>query len=199
SVSVVGDFVATGNCSGLIEGECALDLLFAPTAAGERTGSLVVNTEYGTATLVLSGTATAAISQTISFAAPADQGFGAPPITVSATASSGLPVVLASETASVCTVAGSVITLVGPGTCTINANQGGDADYAPAPQVSRSFTVTKGAQTITFSSLADRTIGDPPFTISAVASSSLPVAFSSLTPLTCTVSGGTVTLIAAGT
>jgi hypothetical protein len=45
---------------------------------------------------------------------------------------------------------------------------------------------------------ADKTLGAPPFAISATATSGLPVAFGSSTPGVCTVTGNTVTLAAAG-
>jgi hypothetical protein len=44
--------------------------------------------------------------------------------------------------------------------------------------VSSVFTVVKKDQTITFGALARKTYGDAPFTVSATASSGLPVSFS---------------------
>jgi uncharacterized repeat protein (TIGR02543 family) len=41
----------------------------------------------------------------------------------------------------VCTVSGFVITIVGPGNCTIRNVQGGNATYAPAPEVEYTFVV----------------------------------------------------------
>lgn len=61
------------------------------------------------------------------------------------------------------------------------------------------ITVSTAAQTLTFAPLGDRTYGDAPFALGAVASSRLPVSFSSLTDEVCTVGGSTVTLVAAGT
>ena len=55
----------------------------------------------------------------------------------------------ASTTPAVCTVAGSVASLVTAGTCTITADQGGNANYLAAPQVSRSLTVTPATATLT--------------------------------------------------
>ena len=54
-------------------------------------------------------------------------------------------------------------------------------------------------QTIAFSALTAKTVGDAPFALAATASSGLPVTFSSLTPAVATVSGNMVTIIAAGT
>jgi hypothetical protein len=50
-------------------------------------------------------------------------------------------------------------------------------------------------QTITFNSIPDHFYGEPPFALTASASSGLPVTFSSLTLAVCTVSGSTVTLL----
>lgn len=54
------------------------------------------------------------------------------------------------------------------------------------------------SQTITFGGLSNVTLGSPPFMIGATASSGLPVTFVSATRPVCTVSGNTVTIIAAG-
>src|SRR4029078_9323702 len=72
----------------------------------------------------------------------------------------------------------------------------------PAPSVSRSFTVTRVSQSITFNALANRTMLQTPFRVSAPASSGLPVTFTSTTPSVCTTSGAagaTVNLVAQGT
>ena len=138
-------------------------------------------------------------SQTITFGVLSGQIFGAAPFTVSATASSGLAVTFASLTSAVCTVSGSTVTLVGAGTCTIQASQAGNATYAAAPSVSQSLTVAKAAQTISFGALANKILGAAPFTVGATASSGLAVSFASLTTPVCTVSGSTVTLVSAGT
>ncbi|HEV8553537.1 MAG TPA: FG-GAP-like repeat-containing protein [Casimicrobiaceae bacterium] len=144
-------------------------------------------------------TAQAQTSQTITFNALASKTYGNAPFTVSATASSGLTVSFASLTTSVCTVSGTTVTIVAAGTCTIEASQAGNGTYAPAPNVDQSFTVAKANQTITFGALSGKTYGAAPFTISATASSGLAVTFVSTTTAVCTVSGATVTIIAAGT
>ncbi|RIK47709.1 MAG: hypothetical protein DCC57_13975 [Chloroflexi bacterium] len=56
----------------------------------------------------------------------------------------------------------------------------------------------KQVQTITFDPLPNRTLGDPPFALSATASSGLPVRFGSDTPAICAVAGATATLLAVG-
>ena len=49
---------------------------------------------------------------------------------------------------------GATVSVHGVGTCVIDANQAGNANYNAAPQVQQSFTVGKGNQTITFTSTA---------------------------------------------
>jgi hypothetical protein len=157
------------------------------------------NANWAAATPVNQSFQVTPASQTITFAALSNQAFGAAPFTVSATASSGLAVSFASTTTAVCTESGATVTLVGSGTCTIQATQAGNTDYAAATPVSRSFAVSRGSQTITFGALSNQAFGAAPFTVGATASSGLAVSFNSQTTKVCTVSGTTVTLVAAGT
>jgi LysM repeat protein len=129
-------------------------------------------------------------SQTINFPALSDKTITDPPFAVSATASSGLPV---SFTASgSCTIAGDTVTLTNAGSCAITAAQDGNSNYLPAIPVTRTFQVNKAGQTITLSTLSDKTISDPPFTVSVTADSGLPVSLSASG--VCTIAGNTVTL-----
>ena len=157
------------------------------------------NTAYTAATAVSRSFTVTKASQTISFGTLANQTVGSPPFTVSATASSNLTVTFASTTSAVCTLSLTTVTLVAGGTCTIQATQAGNAFYSAAPSISRSFTVTKVSQTITFGTLANQAVGSPPFTVSATASSNLPVTFASTTNGVCTLSVTTVTLVGGGT
>jgi len=140
-------------------------------------------------------------AQTITFAALSNRTLPVAPFALSATASSGLPVAFNSTTTPVCTVSNSTLTIVGTGTCSISANQAGNATYAPATPVTQSFVVslfTGTAQTITFGPLSNVPLGTKPFAITATASSGLAVSFTSATTGVCTVSGNTVTIVAAG-
>jgi hypothetical protein len=157
------------------------------------------NADYNPATSVPQSFTVSKGNQTITFGTLSGEAFGDAPFTVSATANSGLAVSFSSETTSVCTVSGDTVTLVAPGTCTIQATQAGNADWNAAPSVSQSFTVSKGSQTISFGTIAGKTFGSAPFTVSATATSGLAVSFNSQTTSVCTVSGDTVTLVAPGT
>ena len=138
-------------------------------------------------------------AQTITFAALANKAYGSAAFGVSATASSSLAVSFSSATTGVCTVSGSTVTLVAGGTCSVVANQAGNSTYAAAAPVTQSFTVTPIAQTISFAALAGQTYGAAPFTVSATASSGLPVSFGTATTGVCTVSGNSVTITGGGT
>jgi len=81
---------------------------------------------------------------------------------------------------------------VSTGTCTVNASQAGSSNWNAAPQVQQSFQVTKGNQTITFTSTAPSgaTAGGAPYSATATSSSGLVVTFGTGSPAVCT-SGGT--------
>ena len=64
---------------------------------------------------------------------------------------------------------------------------------------SLNLTITAQAQTITFPSIADKTFGDSPFSVSATSSSSLTVSLTSSTLSVCSVSGFSISVLAAGT
>src|SRR4029078_10473234 len=140
------------------------------------------NTTYAAAATVTVTFTVVQANQTISFAPLPDKPSNAPPFTISATARSGLPVTFTTSTPGICSVSGTTVTILGPGTCTINANQLGNANYNAAPQVSQSFSVCKSAQTTTSGALPNRIFGDPPFGLSATASSGLAVTFATTTP-----------------
>ena len=116
-------------------------------------------------------------SQTITFTstAPANAVVAGPTYTVTATASSGLPVTFTIDATatSVCSIAGSTVSFTAAGTCVIDANQAGDSNYNAAPQVEQSFPVGKGTQTISFTSSAPvgATVGGPTYTVTATATS----------------------------
>jgi len=113
--------------------------------------------------------------------------------------SGGGAVTYTSDTLSVCTVSGSTVTILSAGTCTVSAAKASDTNYLSSTSDPVSITVAKAAQTITFTAPTTKTYGAAPFTISATSSAGLTVAFTSDTTEICTVSGGTVTILAAGT
>jgi hypothetical protein len=154
-------------------------------------------------------------AQTITFTSTAPVGakYGDPAYIVTATATSGLPVTLTidASASTVCQLSGSSsgsqVTYIGTGTCKIDANQAGDATYAPAPQVQQSYSVAKASQTISFTSTAPvgAKFGDAPYTVTATSTSGLAVtltiaaASSSVCSLSGSSSGSQVSYVGTGT
>ncbi|HET7720529.1 MAG TPA: hypothetical protein VFK43_11215, partial [Acidimicrobiales bacterium] len=124
--------------------------------------------------------------QTISFTstAPVNPLVGGT-YTPSATATSGLPVTLsiASGSSSVCSLgAANLVTFNAAGSCVIQADQAGNADFFGAPQVTQTVNVgaaPPASQTISFTSTApvNPQVGAT-YTPTATATSGLPVTFS---------------------
>ena len=99
-------------------------------------------------------------SQTITFDAIPDKTFGDANFSVSATATSGLPVSFAAS--GNCTVTAGSVHITGAGSCTITASQAGDESFNAAPDVSRSFQIAKAASaTGLFSSSNPSGVGQP--------------------------------------
>ena len=69
-------------------------------------------------------------------------GAGSGDFTPIVSASSGLPVLLGSSTPTVCATQSAQVALIGIGTCTLSAQQPGNAVWLPATPVTRSFAVT---------------------------------------------------------
>ena len=64
-----------------------------------------------------------------------------PTATSDAPADPARPISYSSLTTAVCTVAGTTVTMVASGTCTLAANQAGDASYSPATQVTQAVAI----------------------------------------------------------
>ncbi len=143
--------VTGGAASGFtrVDGRQAT-LVVTPTAG--VAGTMSVSVAAGRFSDIAGNASTAAANaskdyiatQTITFASPGNQTIGTAPPALVATASSGLAVTISSTTASVCTVSGSTLTLVASGTCSLTASQAGNATFAAATPVVRSFTVSGG-------------------------------------------------------
>ena len=109
-----------------------------------------------------------------------------------------LPMSYSSDNPSVATVSDNMVTILSAGTAQITATQAGNAIYRPARPVTRTLTVGKAAQTITFSELPPKTFGDSLFALEATSSSGLPVSYSSGNTSVAQVNGSTLTIVGAG-
>ena len=132
-------------------------------------------------------------SQSINFPVLADKVFGDAPFTLVATASLPPSFSIVSGPA---TIEGATITLTGAGIVVVRASQAGNEKFAAAAPVDRRFTV-KSPQSIIFDALADRSVRDSPFVLTATTSSGLSPAFSVVSG-PATLVGSTVTLSGLG-
>ncbi len=89
---------------------------------------------------------------TITFPPLADRPFTTTPIVLSASVSSGLPATL-SVVSGPATLSGNALTLTGPGTVTVRAEQAGGLNTPAAAPVERTFEVTKAAAVVELSGL----------------------------------------------
>lgn len=116
--------------------------------------------------------------QTITFAPLPDKIFGDTTVTLEASASSGLPVILTivSGPATLDSITNRLI-FTGTGLVTVKASQAGNGYYHPAPEVVRVFSLNKAEQIIHFASLPDKTYGDSAFVLTATSNAGLAVTF----------------------
>ena len=157
---------------------CTYLVSFSPATAGPFDGSLVLtdNNLNASLTQTVALYGTTLNSQSIGFSPPSPVTYGVSPITLTASASSGLPVTL-SVLSGPGTMNGNVLTVTGAGTIAIGADQAGNATYAPA-QTSANVVVGLATQTIAFT---PPTVVYPtsPITLSATGGASgNPVSFS---------------------
>ena len=105
--------------------------------------------------LPVSGTSLGRLSQTISFSALPSTSYGATPLVLSASASSGLPISyqVMSGPASL-SHGGQVLSLNGAGTVVVQATQAGNATYLAATSITQRFTVSPAVLTVTANSVS---------------------------------------------
>jgi len=196
------NYVDNGNGTGTLSGTLALGTVNAYAV------TFTPGNGVGAPTAQAFTLTVAKASQTISFtsAAPTGASVGGATYTVTATATSTLTPAFSIDAAAtaVCSISGATVSLTGVGTCVINANQAGNADFSAAPQVQQSFAVVKGNQTIAFTSaspVAAKVAGSTYAVVATASPSGLPVAFSidASALSVCSISGATVSLLTVGT
>ncbi len=160
--SATGPYLTVNSCSAIDTpgGSVANGAQFDTSQTGPHT---FVATVVDSALNTISSTVTYNVlgPQYITFPGISTQTYGTS-FTVSATASSGLPVSFSSLTPAVCSVSGTTVTLIAVGTCTIQATQPatGSTSYDPATPVNQSFlVVAANTNTVVSSSLNPSTFG----------------------------------------
>jgi hypothetical protein len=181
------------NVTMLDVGTCSLTTMSIPNEFYEEGGPLTASIEI------------LPRPQSITFAAQAAQPFilnGTFELSPLASASSGLAIDYTSESADICSVVGTTVTMRAVGACIVAAAQAGGRTWEPALSVSQTIDVQpspKQAQVIDFPVqnpiFQDGTSGAT-YAISplAVASSGLPVSYRVLSPGVCSLSGTTLTV-----
>ncbi|WP_224996075.1 YCF48-related protein [Cesiribacter sp. SM1] len=137
-------------------------------------------------------------SQWISFDALTEKTYLDADFSLSATASSALPVHYTSSNTSVATVNGAVVTIVGAGETIIRAHQPGNDLYEAAAVVAQPLTVHKKAQHISFNLPEEVNAGSAPIELEASSDAGLPLSFSSTNTAVATVDGNILSIKAPG-
>lgn len=88
------------------------------------------------------------VAQTIDFTLQPRYSRALRVLNFTATASSGLPVVVTSLTTNVCTVVGNSLRLRATGTCSVTAEQAGNSVYSPASSVAASVSIVSTPPTL---------------------------------------------------
>ena len=131
-----------------VSGACTTPAPTVPTVTLTGVGSCTVtahqagNIFYNAAPDVPQTFTIARANQTITFGPLPDRAVGAPPFTVSATATSGLVVTFTVSGA--CTNSGTngaTVTVTGVGGCAVTAHQSGNSNYNAAPDVLQTFKI----------------------------------------------------------
>jgi hypothetical protein len=124
--------LAVNAATGLITGS--------PTSAGATSVALSATNGGGTGTAILNLTVFAN-NQSIAFTPIGNQVYPTAPISLTASATSGLAPTF-SVVSGPATLSGSTLTLTGVGVVVVAADQAGNGSYAPAPEVTQSINVS---------------------------------------------------------
>ena len=139
------------------------------------------------------------MNQTIIWNQELEALMGDDPITLTATATSGLTVSYISDNTSIAIVTGNTLYIIGAGTATITAKQAGNANYNPAPDVSKLLTVSKQEQVIIWNQELEFLMEDEPVTLNAISTSGLPVTYISSNLSVAIINGNILTIMGTGT
>lgn len=149
-------YTTSGNCSA-VGNQLTLGNVGSCSVTAHQAG----NSSYNAATDVTRSFNIVPADQTINFPAITPPHYGDAPLTLSATATSGLTVTFSSSTTAVCTVSGTTLTIVAAGSCTVTADQAGNSNYNAAPSVPQTFSVLKATATLDLSDLNYTYDGSP--------------------------------------
>lgn len=182
TASVPGTFVYSPTAGTVLNaGSQTLTVTFTPTDSVDYSASA------GSVTLQVSpATQTITVTQGAPSSAPYNSTF-----TLSASASSGLPVTFGSSGS--CTNVGAIFTMTkSTGTCTATVTQAGNTNYMPSSPVSQSTSATKATPSVTFTGAPATAFYLATFTVVATTNDGATVTLSSTG--VCSISGTTVSM-----
>lgn len=167
AVSLTGGTLAAGA-------SCTFSVDVTSSAVGNyvNTTGAVAATESFTGLTASASLATTPASQAIAFtSAPPASPMVSGTYTVSATGgASGSPVTFAidaSSTSGACTISGNIVSFQAVGTCIVDANQAGNANFTAAPQVAQTILVGKKTTTITLTATPNPVNAGAPVNLTA--------------------------------
>ncbi len=117
---------------------------------------------------------------------------------ISASLNSGLAPTYSVNDVTICNVSNNRVIYNSVGTCIVTAIGNSTDLLGESSSIARSFTISKGSNSIIFSDLANMEVGDPDQAPSITVSSGLPAVLTSSTPSICSIISNKVHAIAAG-
>ncbi|HVW94508.1 MAG TPA: MBG domain-containing protein, partial [Mucilaginibacter sp.] len=166
---------------------------YAITPGGAASGNYSFNYISGKLTITPA-------TRTLTFDPLADKTYGDADFDAGASVSSGETVIYSGYNPSVVAIVNGKIHITGAGTTAITATVAASGNYSNTPSQSRTLTVNKADQTISFSLIPSQLKGSTyDLSQSVTASSGLPVTFSSSDEVVATVSGTMLSALHLGT
>ena len=161
------------------------------------------STDSGPISITINAAPIVLTAQSITFGALTAMVVGQPDQSLAVSASSGLAVILTTNSSSICTIVSGKLHAVSAGTCTITAAQAGNATFAAATSVTRTMKVSAApvvltAQSITFGALTAMVVGQPDQSLTVSASSGLAVTLTTNSSYICTIVAGKLHSVAGG-
>jgi hypothetical protein len=111
---------------------------------------------------------------------------------------SGVFILPKTTTPTVCIASGFYVQIVGGGTCTLTYQSEATTSFLASDLYTVSFEVSRDPQTISFAPVTNVNLSSRSVDLSATASSTARVLFSTTTPAICSISGSTLNLLRAG-
>lgn len=140
--------VSTSSFSSNSAGTQSIVVTFTPTCNGTRTATLTLHSDNGLNDVVITLTGEGSLNpQTLTWDnEPIDPNMTlGSTLSISAIATSGLPVTYTSSAPDIISVNGNMLTANKVGTAVITASQAGDCTFAPAEDITKEFTVNDKA------------------------------------------------------